>query len=66
MSIGFLSREALAIGGSSRSIILKWPNGLQRCLVRKVMMFAKNAEGWRWGDVWREEVGEGESKELNF
>ena len=30
------------------------------------MMFAINAEKWRWEDVRREEVGEGEKRKLNF
>ena len=34
--------------------------------MRKVMMFAINAEKWRWEDVRREEVGEGEKRKLNF
>lgn len=29
-------------------------------------MFAINAEKWRWEDVRREEVGEGEKRKLNF
>ena len=29
-------------------------------------MFAINAESWRWGEVRREDVGEGESRKLSL
>ena len=64
LSIGSLSREALAIGGSSRSTRLKWSNGLSRFLVRKVTMLAINGEDWRGIDVRREEVCEEKSSRM--